>query len=173
MAGVDVVWAANHWPAAVAAATTHSCQDLHQVDWTAVPPHDLLLASPACQGHSRARGSDRPHHDASRASAWAVVAAEVHRPSSVLIENVPEFGSWVLFQPWCEALAALGYRLSLYLLDAADFGVPQHRRRLFIHGSLTASALEFPSNSISLGHKLNARARRGRLVATFEARRRR
>lgn len=142
MAGVDVVWAANHWPAAVAAhcvnhpSTTHSCQDLHQVDWTAVPPHDLLLASPACQGHSRARGSDRPHHDASRASAWAVVAcAEVHRPAAILVENVPEFSSWVLFPTWCEGLVALGYRLHSIVVDAADVGVPQNRRRLFLAAS--------------------------------------
>jgi site-specific DNA-cytosine methylase len=36
MAGVDVVWAANHWPSAVAIhaanhpAAEHACQDLHQ-----------------------------------------------------------------------------------------------------------------------------------------------
>ena len=71
MAGVPVVWAANHWPAAVQVHannhpnTAHVCQDLQQADWTLVPPHDLLLASPACQGHSRARGKDRPHHDLS------------------------------------------------------------------------------------------------------------
>jgi len=62
-AGVRVVWAANHWPAAVQVhannhpETEHVCQDLQQADWTQVPKHDLLLASPACQGHSRARGA--------------------------------------------------------------------------------------------------------------------
>ena len=46
MAGVEVVWAANHWPAAVDVhaanhpETEHSCQDLHQADWTKVPAHD-------------------------------------------------------------------------------------------------------------------------------------
>ena len=53
-AGCRVVWAANHWQAAVETHaanhphTDHACQDLHQADWTAVPRHDLLLASPAC-----------------------------------------------------------------------------------------------------------------------------
>jgi DNA (cytosine-5)-methyltransferase 1 len=58
-AGVQVVWAANHWKAAVDVHarnhphTDHACQDLRQADWGSVPAHDLLLASPACQGHSR------------------------------------------------------------------------------------------------------------------------
>ena len=98
MAGVNVVWAANHWPAAVQVHTNnhpdtiHLCQDLQQADWSLVPAHDLLMASPACQGHSRARGKERLHHDAMRATAWAVVsAAECHLPTVVLVENVPEF----------------------------------------------------------------------------------
>lgn len=139
MAGVRVVWAANHWQAAVQVHannhpnTAHACQDLQQADWTQVPSHDLLLASPACQGHSRARGKERLHHDAMRATAWAVVsAAECHLPAFVLVENVPEFSKWALYPAWCFAMSALGYALSPMILDAADHGVAQHRRRLFI-----------------------------------------
>lgn len=108
LAGCRVAWAANHWPAAVDAhrdnhpLTIHACQDLQQADWTQVQGHDLLLATPACQGHSPARGKDRPHHDAQRATAWAVVTcAEVHRPSGVLVVNVPEFASlWRAYPAW-------------------------------------------------------------------------
>lgn len=139
MAGCQVVWAANHWPAAVQVHannhpdTTHVCQDLQQADWTQVPAHDLLMASPACQGHSRARGKERSHHDALRSTAWAVVsAAECHKPAAVLVENVPEFAKWQLFPAWCAAMQALGYALAPMVLDAADHGVAQHRRRLFI-----------------------------------------
>lgn len=142
MAGVQVVWAANHWPAAVQVHannhpnTLHICQDLQQADWTQVPAHDLLLASPACQGHSRARGKDRAHHDAQRSTAWAVVsAAECHRPQAVVVENVPEYSKWQLYPAWCAAMTALGYALSPMILDAADHGVAQHRRRLFIVGT--------------------------------------
>lgn len=139
MAGCTVVWAANHWPAAVAVHaqnhpdTEHACQDLHQTDWSTVPPHDLLMASPACQGHSRARGKDRPHHDAMRSTAWAVVsAAEYHRPAVALVENVSDFTRWTLFPAWCHAMQALGYAIAPHLIDAADHGVPQHRERLFL-----------------------------------------
>lgn len=138
-AGAEVLWAANHWPLAVQwhAANhpyvAHACQDLQQADFTAVPDHDLLLASPSCQGHSPARGKDRPHHDAQRATAWAVVTAcEVKRPPVAIVENVPSMARWVLYPAWCAALQALGYSLAQLVLDAADSGVAQHRVRLFV-----------------------------------------
>ena len=106
------------------------------MDWPSVPDHDLLLASPACQGHSIARGRNRHHHDGCRSTAWAVVScAEVHRPRWVVVENVPEFAMLELFPAWRQALQALGYAVSENVIDAADVGVPQHRRRLFVIGS--------------------------------------
>lgn len=141
MAGIDVVWAANHWPAAVAIhsanhpGTEHACQDLHQTNWRDVPAHDILMASPCCQGHSRARGkaNGNPQHDASRSTAWAVVsAAEYHRPAFAVVENVPEFTRWALYPAWCAAMDALGYALTPMIVDAADHDTPQHRERLII-----------------------------------------
>lgn len=139
MAGLNVVWAANHWRSAVDTHaknhpnTIHACQDLHQADWSRVPRHDVLLGSPACQGHSWARGTDKPHHDAARSTAWAVVScAEYHRPKAVLIENVEGMLSWVLFPAWQQAMEALGYAVAPHVVDAADCEVPQNRKRLLI-----------------------------------------
>jgi DNA (cytosine-5)-methyltransferase 1 len=145
MAGATVAWAANHWPLAVQwhAAnhpdTHHACQDLQQADFRDAPRHDLLLASPACQGHSPARGKEKPHNDALRSTAWAVVTcAEVHRPQTVLVENVPAFTAWTLYPAWCAAMHALGYSLAPMVINAADHGVPQDRRRLFIVATRSA-----------------------------------
>lgn len=149
MAGAEVIWAANHWPTAVQwhAAnhpnTVHACQDLQQADFRDAPAHDLLLASPACQGHSPARGAEKPHHDALRSTAWAVVTcAEVRRPPVVVVENVPEFTQWALYKAWCAALDALGYALQPLVLDAADHGLPQHRRRLFVVATRSKHPIE-------------------------------
>lgn len=140
-AGARVVWAANHWRLAVDfhaanhAEVQHACEDLHLTDWTKVPSVDLVLASPACQGHSRARGVERPHHDAARATAWAVVSAvEALRPRAFVVENVTEFLSWTLYPSWRSALDALGYSVAESLIDAADLSVPQHRKRVFVVG---------------------------------------
>ena len=149
-AGVHVAFAANHWPTAVEwhaanhPGTVHACQDLQQADFRDAPAHDLLLASPACQGHSPARGKEKPHHDAQRATAWAVVTcAEVHRPPVVLVENVPSFASaWILYPAWCAAMHALGYALQPIVLDAADHGVPQNRRRLFVAATRSRHPVE-------------------------------
>lgn len=139
MAGVKVVWAANHWPLAVMyhgknhPDTQHICQDLHQADWSQLPDHDLMLASPCCQGHSRSRGKDRPHHDKQRSTAWAVVScAEYHRQEVAIVENVPEFMEWSLYPSWLDAMRRLGYAVSPHIVDAADHSVPQNRIRLFL-----------------------------------------
>ena len=144
--GVKVIWAANHWRLAVDVhsrnhpETEHACQDMHQTDWTQVPSMDLVLASPCCQGHSAAasrggtgkRGT-APHHDALRSTAWAVVSCvEVHRPPFVLVENVTDFMNWTLYDVWKAAMTKLGYALHENVVDAADLGVPQERKRLFI-----------------------------------------
>lgn len=154
MAGVSVVWAANHWPLAVEyhAAnnphTLHSCQDLRQADWRQTPRADLLLASPCCQGHARARGKDRPHHDDSRSTAWAVVdALECTRCPIAIVENVPEFQRWVLYPVWTAALHALGYSVTPYVLDAADAGVPQNRTRLFLVATKSRRPIVLSLNS--------------------------
>lgn len=140
-AGVQVLWAANHWPAAVEwhsanhPDTQHVCQDLHQARWEQVPAHDILLASPCCQGHAKARGkkSGNPEHDASRSTAWAPVSAiEFHRPQAAVIENVPEFTDLVLYPAWLQAVQALGYQAAPHIVDCADLSVPQHRVRLFM-----------------------------------------
>lgn len=138
-AGCTIKWAGNHWPLAVDfhsrhhPQAVHICQDLQQYNFNDLPPHDLLLASPACQGHSPARGREKPHHDAQRSTAWAVVSAvEAKSPPVVIVENVPAFQTWALFPAWKLAMESLGYSISPHILDAADFGVPQHRVRLFL-----------------------------------------
>jgi DNA (cytosine-5)-methyltransferase 1 len=147
-AGCRVVWAGNHWRSACDIFEANhglkpACQDLHQANWSLVPKMELLLASPACTGHTPARGKDRPHHDAARSTAWAVVSAlECHLPYAFEAENVPAFLRWALFPAWCAAINALGYAINVYQSDAADHGVPQHRVRVFIVGTRSKHPIE-------------------------------
>jgi len=142
-AGVEVVWAAHHWPLAVQAhalnhpRTQHVCQDLRQANWTELPRYDLLLASPACQGHSSAsQPRRRRYHDAMRATAWAVVdCADQTEPRGILVENIPAFTRWRLYGLWREALERLGYAVSEHRVVATRYGVPQRRERLFVAAS--------------------------------------
>lgn len=145
LAGVEVAWAANHWPLAVEAhqrnhpRAQHACQDLRQADWTTLPAYDLMLASPACQGHSTAsQPKRRRYHDAMRATAWAVVdCADVTRPRAIVVENVVDFRRWALYPTWCDALRILGYTLHEHEITASWHGVPQRRERLFVTATRT------------------------------------
>lgn len=140
-AGCNVIWAANHNPIAVEfsklnhSSVHHVCQDLHQCNWADVPRHDLLLASPCCQGHSKAAGLKLRSikADLSRSTAWAVVSClEVHLTPFAIIENVTDFRRWKLYKVWLDALKMLGYSIAEYVINLADLGVPQSRVRLFI-----------------------------------------
>lgn len=187
-AGFTVVAAANHWPVAVEyhrqnhPDAEHYCQDLQQANFHEWPDFDVMMASPACQGHSAARGKERPHHDATRSTAWAVVAcAEAKHPKAFFVENVPDFLRWRLFPLWRACLESLGYLLHVNLLDAADLGVPQHRRRVFITGVRrdvsresiivpAGNATHRPAQSILDGDATNWSpiSRPGRATATLE-----
>ena len=142
--GVDVLWAGNHNDLAVSTyranhpGTEVVCQDMSQADFTLLPRYDLLLAGPACQGHSTASQPKRRHyHDAQRSTVWAVVeCAEVTEPRYIAVENVPPFLKWKLFPRWRQCLEDLGYHVTVQTVRASYCGVPQRRDRVFILGSL-------------------------------------
>jgi len=184
LAGFEVVACVNHWRTA---CDTHdanfphmraTCQDAALMDPRDLPDFDILLASPACQGHTPARGKERPHHDATRATAWCVVnTVEVTRPKAFIVENVPAFLKWTLYRPWAEALRLLGYSLSQNILNSADFGVPQERERVYIVGvkGRAAKWLESPRHAhqpaesiLEAGGNWSEIYKPGRAAATIE-----
>lgn len=154
-AGVDVVYAANHWQLAIAAhqanhpCTLHACQDIFKADWGKLPTYDILLASPACQGHSRAsQPKRRKYHDHLRSTAWEVVkCARVTKPRAFVIENVPSFREWEHFDEWKRRLQELGYVLSEHIVRASYHDAPQRRDRLFVIGTPPGVQLKIPERS--------------------------
>ncbi len=149
--GVRVVAAVDHWSVAVSThalnhpEAMHVCQDIASVDPTSMPKHEVMLASPSCVGHSKARGGEKSHHDACRATADDVLRfAEANRPRAVVVENVPEMMQWARYRSWRMGWSDLGYRVSEQVIDAADAGVPQNRRRLFVVASLTRRPIAVP-----------------------------
>jgi len=96
-------------------------------------PVDLLWASPPCQPYSQAGkqlGADDPR------DGWPATLATIRqvRPRWVIIENVG--GAPV--ESWAADLGPSMFRSGLYphvstrFLDAADWGLPSHRRREFL-----------------------------------------
>lgn len=103
-------------------------------------PVDLIMGGPPCQGFSianlRTRDASNP---ANRAYRRLIALTSVVRPRAVLLENVTgllTYNNGATFRAMTQQLEALGYSCEVIVLDAADFGVPQHRKRVFIAGLL-------------------------------------
>lgn len=148
LAGWDIRACANHWDRAVETHrrnhpdAEHHLANLHETDMRRFPTTTLLWASPSCVWHTPAGGRKKLPVDqelrrqdagaVDRATAFAVIAAaEVHAYEAVIVENVPEFTDWVLYNWWLDGMTALGYHAQTAILDAADFGLPQRRKRWF------------------------------------------
>jgi DNA (cytosine-5)-methyltransferase 1 len=97
-----------------------------------IGPIDLILASPECTNHTCAKGS-APRDEGSRETARYVLRfARQLRPRFLVVENVVHMRSWHGYDPLVEKLRKIGYHVRPQILDAADFAVPQTRRRLFL-----------------------------------------
>lgn len=93
---------------------------------------DLLLASPECTNHTCAKGS-APRSERSRETAMQVVRfARVFTPRWIVMENVVHMRPWHRYVELIDKLKRMGYGVREQVLDAAFFGVPQKRRRLFV-----------------------------------------
>lgn len=99
---------------------------------------DVIIGGPPCQGFSSA-GMRRPGD--SRNSLIAVFSSIVARlrPEAFVFENVEGFlttsGGHQVFD-LLEPLIEAGYRIHLQKVNAANFGVPQHRKRVLAIGAL-------------------------------------
>lgn len=93
---------------------------------------DLLLASPECTNHTCAKGA-KPRSEDSKATAMQVIHyARSLRPKWIVMENVVHMRSWERYPEFIEGIESLGYGVTRRVVDAADLGVPQSRRRLFV-----------------------------------------
>lgn len=110
-----------------------SVAELHQIS----DETDLLFAGPPCQGFSTA-GMKKKGDSRNYLFQEAIRIVKGIRPRFVLVENVTglmaERNKHIL-NAITNSLSDLEYEVSMRVLDASDFGVPQRRRRLLILGS--------------------------------------
>jgi len=91
---------------------------------------NVLLAGPPCQGFSTL-GARRVDDSRNLLSLDVVRWAAVLRPEIVVIENVEAFLHAPVWRRLVARLKRLRYYVNSFVLDSADFGVPQLRRRSF------------------------------------------
>lgn len=113
---------------------------------------DIVIGGPPCQGFSSA-GKGNP--DDPRNFLWREYfrVVEAVRPRAMVLENVSALThgrNGDHLNGIIEALENIGYNFDMGVLNAADFGVPQARRRLIVIGlrdgypTLPAPTVETP-----------------------------
>jgi len=100
---------------------------------TDVPRPDVLVAGPPCQPFS-VTGSKRAGADSRDGFPSFLAAVARLEPHVAVLENVPALVTEhrAYLDGVVGQLTALGYTVDWAVLNAADFGVPQNRRRLFV-----------------------------------------
>ena len=107
-------------------------------DTTDFPDTDVIAGGPPCQGFSSAGRREADDERNSLVMVYANLIAR-HRPRAFIFENVEGFltsgrGRFVL--DLLEPLVEAGYQIHLRKVNAANFGVPQHRKRVLAIGGL-------------------------------------
>jgi DNA (cytosine-5)-methyltransferase 1 len=155
--GYKVVWS-NQWEPATkkqhASETyvlrfgeeNHSNEDIAKVKVEDIPNHDLLVGGFPCQDYSVARTLS---HAKGLTGKKGVLWWEIHRilkekgdkaPKYLMLENVdrllksPASRRGRDFAIMLASLSDLGYAVEWRVVNAADYGMPQRRRRIFILG---------------------------------------
>jgi DNA (cytosine-5)-methyltransferase 1 len=113
---------------------------------------DLLAACPPCQGFSRMRRLNRTQavaDDRNDLILDVVRFVRCLRPKAVMFENVPGLEHDERFAKLCALLSELDYSYESCVIDAADYGVAQRRRRLLL--------LAVQGGSVTLGRRAQRR----------------
>ena len=112
--------------------------DITQILEPEIPKFDVLLAGFPCQPFSTIGKRQGFEHPTQGTLFYDVVRImRHHRNKAFLLENVAGLKSHDggrTLEVIEEALTELGYKFDYKVLDAANFGVPQHRDRIYIVG---------------------------------------
>jgi DNA (cytosine-5)-methyltransferase 1 len=140
-AGFKIIRAIDNWSAAVQTYSANLadhvieqsvCNDLD------LPNATVYIGGPPCQGFSSAGRRRAEDERNSLVTIFANLIAKA-KPNAFVFENVEGFltgakGRFVF--ELLEPLIAAGYRIHLRKINAAHYGVPQHRKRVLAIGGL-------------------------------------
>lgn len=114
--------------------------DLHKLD--------IIIGGPPCQGFSNANRYQSEDEDPRNRLFFEFVKfVDRANPKVVLIENVKgliTLANGIFKDDIVNRFGNLGYKVTFKILNAADYGVPQNRYRVFFVGKKNGQKFEFP-----------------------------
>lgn len=130
----------------------HSNEDISQVDVSVIPDHDLLVGGFPCQDYSVATTLKNSKGLIGKKGVlwWSIhkiISERQNKPKYLFLENVdrllisPSGQRGRDFAIILQSLNELGYAVEWRVINAADFGMPQRRRRIFILAYLQGTSI--------------------------------
>jgi DNA (cytosine-5)-methyltransferase 1 len=153
-AGYNLVWAIDNLKDAVETYTKNIgdhivYEDIKKIDHSELPDCDIVIGGPPCQSFSLV--GKRDPSDPRGGLIWNYFQIVKEKaPRIFLMENVPGLKSAKdssgipVLPELLKSFEDLGYTTNYFILNSADYGVPQLRRRLFIIGSKTNEKIPPP-----------------------------
>lgn len=123
----------------------HSNEDIATVNTHDIPEHDMLVGGFPCQDYSVARTLNQSEGlQGKKGVLWwqihRILSEHYHKPDFLFFENVdrllksPSKQRGRDFAVMLSSLSDLGYAVEWRVINAAEYGMPQRRRRVFIMG---------------------------------------
>jgi DNA (cytosine-5)-methyltransferase 1 len=129
----------------------HSNVDINQVDINSIPDHDLLVGGFPCQDYSVASTNSTGIIGKKGVLWWNIHSILKDKLTPyVLLENVdrllvsPAKQRGRDFAIMLQSLNQLGYIVEWRVINAADYGLPQRRKRTFIYAYRSESVISSP-----------------------------
>lgn len=130
----------------------HSNNDISQVATSEIPDADMLVGGFPCQDYSVATTLQNSRGLIGKKgvlwwSIYRILFEKKHRPKYLLLENVdrllksPSNQRGRDFAIMLRSLENLGYAVEWRVINAADYGMPQRRRRIFFIGYHKSTAI--------------------------------
>lgn len=128
------------------------CGDLSVIDPSVIKKEynvssvDVIIGGPPCQGFSVA-GKRIIEDERNKLYKAFVGFVDCFRPHAFVMENVPNIlsiGNGVVRDSIISDFEKIGYNVSVQVLKASDYGVPQNRRRAIFVGLANGKKFLFP-----------------------------
>lgn len=115
-------------------------RDIRNVNPKDIPEHDILCAGFPCQPFSKA-GKQKGLKDTKNGNLFDAIISILrqHKPQYFILENVPFIRQHDNEKTWKylegKLHNELGYKIDSKIYSPHEFGIPQHRKRIFIVGA--------------------------------------